>query len=253
MIATATKPRWVLICPELAPKVVDDSKTQTRRVIVPQPNNPFCHGTSPIWGGGGPMPEQIDKQRRFGIHAATNVNGQRVDRHIMCPYGAPGDKIVFLTTWSAPKKYDRRKPSRLPKDVPIWSYFDRTPKPENFGRYRPGRFMPLRLRSRLPQYEITAIRAEQLQSISAADLLAEGLTQKSDPEFLVGTQELFSHFVLRKTWDRLNAGRGYSFSSNPWVWVVTFRRLTYSVMRHMHELGADKLNEPVREINPVKP
>lgn len=26
-------------------------------------------------------------------------------------------------------------------------------------------------------------------------------------------------------WDELNARRGYSWESNPWVWVITFRVL----------------------------
>lgn len=51
-------------------------KTQTRRIVKPQPDNPEVFGVSPIWGHGVPLPH-IDKQHRFCVHAATNVRGKQ--------------------------------------------------------------------------------------------------------------------------------------------------------------------------------
>ena len=68
------------------------------RPVKPQPNNPEVFGVSPIWGScvpteytpgvrSGSIPAKC--VGRYTIHAATNENGQRVDRWIACPYGKP--------------------------------------------------------------------------------------------------------------------------------------------------------------------
>jgi hypothetical protein len=67
--------------------------------------------------------------------------------------------------------------------------------------------------------EIMAVRAERLGQITVSDALAEGV-ETGDPGPLrdpVGS--------YRALWDSINADRGFGWTTDPWVWVIIFRRL----------------------------
>jgi hypothetical protein len=82
----------------------------------------------------------------------------------------------------------------------------------------PSIHMP-RIASRIT-LEITAVRVERVQVITRADAIAEGCqpgeTTEGDYSYELGFLDL---------WDSINAKRGPSWESNPWVWVVEFRRV----------------------------
>lgn len=87
--------------------------------------------------------------------------------------------------------------------------------------WRNVRFMP-RWASRIT-LEITSVRVERLQQISEADAIAEGVC---DVGAGCATEVLGPHTALFKDgWNHLNAKRGYSWESNPWVWVIEFVKL----------------------------
>ena len=67
--------------------------------------------------------------------------------------------------------------------------------------------------------EITEVRAERIQQISYEDIRAEGVESNLNLE----TTEARNDFL--DLWDSINAKRGYSWESNPWVWVITFERV----------------------------
>jgi hypothetical protein len=67
--------------------------------------------------------------------------------------------------------------------------------------------------------EITSIHAERLGRISVADALAEGV-ETGDPD--ARRDPIASYRTL---WDSLNLRRGFGWSTDPWVWVIAFRRL----------------------------
>lgn len=201
-------------------------KTQTRRLLNPQPNNPEVFGVSPIWGQGARR-----GSARFEIHAAFNDGGKRVDRWLPCPYGAAADRLWVKETWRTEKKYDRRKPSRLPAGARIWFEAD-GPAPAWAGRLRPSIFMR-KWMSRI-RLAISGIRVERLQEISEADAKAEGAAHRIAPGGdLAGAFDqrvpigFRNHF--RDLWESIN-GAG-SWGTNPWVWVVEFSLLPDAASR----------------------
>lgn len=74
-------------------------------------------------------------------------------------------------------------------------------------------FMP-KARARL-WLTVTVVRAEKLQDITPVDIVAEGIEHSpAEPTLWFSTH-----------WDTLNAKRGYGWDTNPWVWVIEFRRI----------------------------
>ena len=82
--------------------------------------------------------------------------------------------------------------------------------------------------------EIKRISVERVQDISEAGALAEGYRAgesgiHDDDGNLLWTSggcAMWTAAGAYKTaWDLLNAKRGYAWDTNPWVWVVEFRRV----------------------------
>lgn len=80
--------------------------------------------------------------------------------------------------------------------------------------------------------EITNVRVERLQEITQEDAFEEGMSQNlaSSLGFSVSeSEEIFNFTQCRRTfmhlWDSINAKK-YPWSSNPWVWVIEFKRVS---------------------------
>jgi len=87
-------------------------------------------------------------------------------------------------------------------------------------RWRSSRFMPKTL-ARI-WLEVTDVRIERLQDITIKDICSEGLAESIyDFKPVQKGIEIFANL-----WDSLNAKRGYSWESNPYVWVYEFKRIT---------------------------
>jgi hypothetical protein len=76
--------------------------------------------------------------------------------------------------------------------------------------------------------EITEVRVQRVQEIDEADAQREGWAfeglkpnQSYNPVVMDTARQWY-----RFEWDRLNAKRGFPWSANPWVWALTFRRIT---------------------------
>jgi hypothetical protein len=92
---------------------------------------------------------------------------------------------------------------------------------EQAARWRPSIHMP-RWASRIT-LEVTGVRVERLQDISEADARAEGVTLQ-EKSFYMGVAAAAPHrFEFHRLWQQINGERA-PWLSNPWVWVVEFRR-----------------------------
>jgi hypothetical protein len=88
--------------------------------------------------------------------------------------------------------------------------------------WRPSIFMP-KSAARL-FLRVKEVRAERVQEITDLDCIAEGIVPIL-PEPIEETYKRLKPSYA-KLWDSLNAKSGYSWESNPWVWVYTFERVT---------------------------
>lgn len=198
MTLTATKMKSISFCEEMFLAARDGRKTQTRRVVTPQPPEAwqpiavewYHPGVEDDDGMIGPGP------LKFGAYDEEDG--------YYCRYGGPGSRLWVkeplvcrngIATYAADgvEAFDNCEPMRWP-----W-------KPKRLG----AMYMPRRL-SRLT-LEITGVRVERLNEISAADVAAEGFPFNSDLD------------IFKATWCKLN-GRD-SWAANPFCWVISFLRV----------------------------
>lgn len=115
-------------------------------------------------------------------------------------------------------------------------YMDAPPLVFNYGHggyawyKRPSLFMP-RIASRIT-LEVESVRVERLHSISEKDAVKEGASDAINRDDLLLFSELdpiiprpFApyQFGFMKIWLRINGVK--SWNENPWVWVITFKKL----------------------------
>lgn len=95
----------------------------------------------------------------------------------------------------------------------------------------------LRVKNERFELEITDIRVERVQDISEADAIAEGsyltrcscASMQAKPRSAIDALFRLTHCHIHgeeysHLWEKLN-GKKYPWSSNPWVWVVEFKRI----------------------------
>ncbi|MEQ1658425.1 MAG: hypothetical protein ABL896_06570 [Hylemonella sp.] len=145
----------------------------------------------------------------------------------VCPYGQPGDILLPIEPWRTLEEFDSLPPREILAGTPIWLDAN-GPAPDYFGRYRHARFMPKHLIK--ARDELVEVRVERLQDISESDAKAEGLYQDTAGRWTTysATEAAREHLspvqAYLDLWEHLN-GPG-SWDANPWVWVLTFKRIT---------------------------
>ena len=196
-------------------------KTQTRRVVKPQPTD---NGTG-RWSF---VIDATDRQNvgtfRFGTvdsdgHTFTD-RGKESSITYHCPYGRPGDRLWVRETWGWIGEHHHKDHRSIYWKAERSDWLDRQ-------RWKPSIHMP-RWASRVT-LEITDVRVERVQDISEDDARVEGAAideygfPVAGPPIDDGYDSCREWFA--DLWDSINAKRGYSWESNQWVWVVAFRRM----------------------------
>jgi len=207
---TEARERPILFSGPMVRKIIDGHKTQTRRVAR------LTHG--------GHVKEPSGHRR---------WHPDDPDAVAACPYGQPGDRLWVREAWCAGPEFDDTPPRDIPEGAPIWylvdgerpvSEFDEAPI---WGRSRPSIHMP-RWASRL-SLEVTGVRVERLQEIGETDARSEGCKPVllGDRPGHLGRERSYrtSVGVFQDLWDSINDKRGAGWASNPWVWVVTFKKI----------------------------
>ncbi len=189
------KERPILMTPENAQKCHEGIKTQTRRIIKPQP-------LSISW---------FEHQKGWCARVREDTGSAEHPAYIMvpCPYGVVGDRLWVREAWAWPgEEFHLYKGS--PADARIveeWKHDLNCCQ----VKWAPSIHMP-RWACRTV-VEITEVRVERLQEISEEDARAEGIQE-------VGIGAVHDFMVL---WESINGKE--SWALNPWVWVIEFRRV----------------------------
>ena len=106
-------------------------------------------------------------------------------------------------------------------------YYSATETPQNTDRRtykkRPSILMP-RSASRI-LLEITDIRIERVQDISEEDAKAEGCDNRNMKQQNIAVWCEMPRKAFMNLWDSINEKRGYGWTVNPWVWVISFKKL----------------------------
>lgn len=216
------KERPILMTEENAQKCHEGTKTQTRRIV-----------SVPSWASGDDMLKLSIQRTATGI--AYYEDGMPVKR-LTCPYGVVGDRLWVRESIYI-DHFDYLK-GPLPKDRPALDdgmliYRGAGTCCQQFGEcdcagkgaaWRPSIHMP-RWACRTV-LEITEVRVERLQDISDADALAEGVSVKPDDEIaarVAGPPETGARMEYFALWESIY-GVG-SWSLNPWVWVIAFKKV----------------------------
>ena len=212
MSTTAGKDRPILFSGPMVRAILDGTKTETRRVVKPQPT---ADGDA----------EENDMGEWFWWDGGEQTASR------CCPYGQPGERLWVRETFSivddaaaydpedghlyldtddeyhyVPDKIVKRGPSGE-RWVVDYKCGDNRRIVDKIGtrKWKPSIHMP-RWASRIT-LEVTGVRAERLQLIR--NFRAEG----------------FKHYLeFGESWDKMH-DKSHSWNSDPWVWVVEFKLL----------------------------
>jgi hypothetical protein len=226
----------ILFSVALVRKILADEKTQTRRLVKPRHVE---------------LLEHVDGEGIY-IHAKNcpsfcefGCSGSGFGTN---PYGRAGDRLwvreAFALSVRDPDDglLESERDSKIAEhwDPPVYGADDdqgewtrteggatKTIEPP----WKPSIHMP-RWASRLT-LEVTEVRIERLQDITTDDIIAEGVEVPDvdysvcdDPRTLRSERDEWARDRWRELWDSINGKRpGASWESNPWVWVIGFRRI----------------------------
>jgi hypothetical protein len=218
--------RPILFSAPMVRALLDGRKTQTRRVVKPQPPTAkdFPHS---VFG----LSRSIaDGVKMFSLDDAEHLPKHPTDwdlcgsvgvardagfpRRYRCPYGAPGDVLWVRET--------------LKRAPDVWTYAADGaevgwPARQGLAGKTPNTVVSIHMprdacRLRL---RITDVRVERLNDISEVDALAEGIPADLMEWDGRPTTPVEGYASL---WNHIN-GPG-SWDANPWVWAVSFERIS---------------------------
>jgi len=201
------KERPILFNTAMVKAILEGRKTQTRRIVKPQPEP---------YPGGGHWWRCDYVQSMVRVEQELQNPCELYEGFIddVNPFGKKGDRLWVRETFGMK--------IRNIGGTPQESYVYKADKPNEIAcydcngvgypvRWKPSIHMP-RSAARI-LLEITNIRIERLQDISESDCLKEGvgsaiLRDCKKPKFM-------------QLWESINGSD--SWAANPWVWVVEFK------------------------------
>ncbi|WP_202820967.1 hypothetical protein [Klebsiella pneumoniae] len=224
--------RGMIFNAEMVRALLSGRKTQTRRIMKPQPE--------PCPRGGHWWPSNVFKTM---LHVEDEMqNGKGGWGGLVgdaCPFGAVGDRIWVRETWGVVSHafsddglmidWVPDRPATAIHEMPFgngyysgyaiyaadgdFTWGDDDGYEDGRSCWKPSIHMP-RVASRI-LLEMTDVRVERLRSMSQDDARAEGVIAASGP--------MEAGLAFRELWDSIYGEE--SWKANPWVWVIKFKRI----------------------------
>ena len=196
----AMKERGMIFSTEMVPRLLDGSKTVTRRLIDPQPvtSDGMIARQVPIWlyphefveycpygqvGDGFYIRELLRLRPQGWIYAADGM-----------PVLVAAEDELAMVTWAHHKELD----------------------------YCPSIHMP-KFAARPQRYEYISIRPERLQEITWEDCIAEGIPRYTAARGCLSDNPPDPRWAYIDLWDTLHPK--HPFGTNPWVWRLEFKEV----------------------------
>ncbi|HBZ3404375.1 TPA: hypothetical protein MG645_01355 [Klebsiella pneumoniae] len=233
------KERGMIFNGEMVRAILDGRKTQTRRIMAPQPADDIERGIFP-------NPEVIGwKSSRRHKHGSTTAH--------FCHYGKPGDRIWVRETWGVVSHafsddglmidWVPDRPATAIHEMPFgngyysgyaiyaadgdFTWGDDDGYEDGRSCWKPSIHMP-RAASRI-LLEITDVRVERLNAISEEDARAEGIIDGGclncgEPEPCgCANPEPDATDAFAYLWQSIYGQENWN--ADPWVWVIEFKRV----------------------------
>lgn len=244
------KERPILFNTDMVKALLDGHKTQTRRPVKPQPNR----STQVLRE---PMGDDVLWRFKYGdnLKCPLGVVGDRLwvrETWRITGWIEEGEVSLEYKTHNSPHAdYIEVDDADLFERLWIQSSDDAEKaglKPSLLGQYgwklgeAPTRWRPS---IHMPRWacrtvlEITDIRVERVQDISEEDCMAEGLLKSyivadwphiNDCEYRFDREDKHGYGsaigAFRTLWNSVYDKRGLGWNKSPFVWVITFKRIT---------------------------
>lgn len=221
------KSRGILFSAPMVRAILSGAKTQTRRVLISEHAEDAA-----VWA------DCRDGRWESGI--ASGASGSfGHGEFVRCPFGISGDRL-----WVGETHALFMVGEGMDRPVPQCVAYRATCDADGGFDYANGRGEVMRIKVtkwtpsiHMPRWasritlEITEVRVQRLQEISEDDARAEGVERDTEPcdHTRLSCEEIgclgpTHRSTFCELWDSIN-GKRAPWSSNPWCWEITFRRL----------------------------
>jgi len=222
MTTAAIKEHPMLFSAPMVRAILAGTKMQTRRIVKAPKNSALIYDLESASVDG---PNALDSGQYLHVpfrHRDEPDEGCRERLH--APWDVGDGLWVKETFQIAPVgkfcPQQVKTPDKLPEG---WTILYRASGDEVIKpiHWKPSIFMP-RWASRITS-EITGVRVERLQDISDRDVAAEGCSWNEPFGTATGMGNSPAQRAYYRLWESIHGKN--SWSSNPWVWVIKFKKI----------------------------
>jgi hypothetical protein len=206
-----TKERPILFSGEMVRAILDGTKTMTRRICKHPPTESTfdSEGMAMFADEGGELLYGPTYADWFSPYSGVERLWVK-ETFAPMDYGNAPSKIQLIEYKAGcaveAKNYPERPVGFEPGKIHTW---------------KPSIFLP-RWASRIT-LEVKEVRVERLNEITVEDARREGCTKiQCNCGDCIDSTEIGT---FQDLWDSINGKRGYGWSENNWVWVISFRRI----------------------------